>query len=152
MSKTEDGGDAEHIGTRIRDPELKDALDDAEDEHGSKSEALRNAIREAYVDGDEIPDAKRFLPDDPEVQRGYQILREEAAPYTHRVDADTAKSRIANRLNIPKSAVKRRIILPLKRQRVAGESVVEPIWGVLKVRQPDELEALAAAQGGDDGE
>ena len=60
-----------------------------------------------------------------------------------RIDVDTAMSRVANRLNIPKGSVKRRVILPLERQRVGGEQIVEPNWGVLVVRQPDEIADLA---------
>ena len=39
--------------------------------------------------------------------------------------------------------MKRRVILPLERQRVGGQQIVEPNWGVLVVRQPAELADLA---------
>ncbi|WP_143420561.1 hypothetical protein [Halorubrum sp. Ib24] len=124
--------------------ELLDALDDAADEHGSRSEAIRAALRESYADRDSNEaSVAAYLPDDPVVCRGYEVLCDEASPFQSRIDVDTAMSRVANRLNIPKGSVKRRVILPLERQRVGGQQVVEPNWGVLVIRQPDELADLA---------
>ncbi|WP_280585356.1 hypothetical protein [Halorubrum sp. Boch-26] len=132
------------VSARVSDDDLLDALDDAADEHGSRSEAIRAALRESYAnrDGNEA-NVAAYLPDDPVVRRGYEVLCDEASPFQSRIDVDTAMSRVANRLNIPKGSVKRRVILPLERQRVGGEQIVEPNWGVLMIRQPDDLADLA---------
>ena len=140
------------VSARVSDDDLLDALDDAADEHGSRSAAIRAALRESYADRDgNEANVAAYLPDDPVVRRGYEVLCDEASPFQSRIDVDTAMSRVANRLNIPKGSVKRRVILPLERQRVGGKQVVEPNWGVLVVRQPDELADLADALRADGG-
>lgn len=140
------------VSARVSDGNLLDALDDAADEHGSRSEAIRAALRESYADRDSNEaNVAAYLPDDPVVRRGYEVLCDEASPFQSRIDVDTAMSRVANRLNIPKGSVKRRVILPLERQRVGGKQVVEPKWGVLVVRQPDELADLAGVVRADGG-
>lgn len=147
------GSPGKRVSARVSDDELLDALDEAADEHGSRSEAIRAALRETYADRDgNEANVARHLPDDPIVRRGYDVLCDEASPFQSRIDVDTAMSRVANRLNIPKGSVKRRVIRPLERQRVGGEQIVEPNWGVLVVRQPDELTELAGAVRIDGGE
>ncbi|WP_256402442.1 hypothetical protein [Halorubrum salinum] len=132
------------VTARVSDDDLLNALDDAADEHGSRSEAIRAALRETYADRDgNEANVAAYLPDDPVVRRGYEVLCDEASPFQSRIDVDTAMSRVANRLNIPKGSVKRRVILPLERQRVGNKQIVEPNWGVLVVRQPAELADLA---------
>ncbi|MUW15404.1 hypothetical protein GJ633_12685, partial [Halorubrum sp. CBA1125] len=143
---------AKRVSARVRDEDLLDALNDAADEYGSRSEAIRAALRETYADRDSVEvNVAAYLPNDPVVRRGYKVLCDEASPFQSRIDVDTAMSRVANRLNIPKGSVKRRVILPLERQRVGGEQVVEPNWGVLVVRRPDEIAALAGVDDASDG-
>lgn len=151
---TESAG--ERVTARVSDAGLLAALEDAADDHGSKSEAIRAALREAYGDRDGVDDEAidAVLPDDAMVKRGYRILVDEASPFTSRIDVDAAESRIAERTKLPSDVVRRRVINPLARHRVGGELVVEPVWGVLVVKQPDELADLAddagAAETGDD--
>jgi len=97
----------------IRDRTLLEALEEAEEEHGSLAEALRHAVSTTYVNteggepatqSDEIPakarDAHRKLV--------------EWAGVGGRLELNTAESVLANHQNIQKAAVRKTVLQPLK--------------------------------------
>ena len=103
----------DHITLRVDDPELADAIEKAEAEHGSRSEALREAVRRAYLedtttdsnddDGATLPKAAR---------EGYEALREHANA-GERMAIDTAESIIAQRVQLRKETVRSSVIRKL---------------------------------------
>jgi len=117
---------SERITARVSDPDLRTALDDAADEHGSRSEAVRHAIRSTYgadVDesGGESDDVT--IPDDlsATARAAYWHLREHVG--TERlVELSSAKSLLANETNTPAEAVRSTIFEPLRRAGLIGVS------------------------------
>lgn len=107
---------------RIDDPELGEAVAEAEEEHGSKSDAVRSALRDSLL-GSEGFDvgvvAGRKVPQ--KAVEGHRKLVE----YTGvggRIDLDTAESILANHLNIQKESVRSVVIKPLRGANVLGLS------------------------------
>jgi len=103
---------------RIDDPELGAALAEAEEEHGSKSEAVRSALRDSLIgsSGPGVSDSNGWKVPQKAVE-GHRKLVE----YTGvggRLELDTAESVLANHLNIKKEAVRKVVIHPLKRKNV----------------------------------
>jgi len=119
MSQTGD----EHVATRLRDPELVEDLEAAAEEHGSKSEAMRNAIRVAYGggsdDGDEALTGLSGTDLSPAAKKGYRVLRESAG-VDEMVEVDAAKSLIAKQTQIPADSVRSMVFAPLKRADLIG--------------------------------
>lgn len=107
-----------HVSTRVRDPELVDALEEASDETGSRSEAIRMALREAYLgeSGDEDGEDSG-LP--VKALEGYRKLVEWTG-IGGRIELDTAESILANHLNIQKEAVRKAVIYPLREEGAIG--------------------------------
>ena len=102
-----------HVTARVSDPELVAALQAASDETGSKSEAIRLALREAYlgdVDDDGVNDTG--LPVKAREAHGKLV---ELAGVGGRLELDTAEALLANHLNIAKEAVRRTVIHELKK-------------------------------------
>jgi len=117
------------VAARVRDDDLLDALDEAVAEHGSKSEAMRHAIRTTFIDGDEAADrdsdevmaaALAGLP--PTAQSGYKTLRE-ATGDDQMVEVDAAKAMVASETNVPSESVRSMVLSPLKK---AGLIAVTP--------------------------
>ena len=98
-----------HVTARVSDPELVAALQAASDETGSKSEAIRLALREAYL-GDAGDDTG--MPVKAREAHGKLV---ELAGVGGRLELDTAESLLANHLNIAKEAVRRTVIHELKK-------------------------------------
>jgi hypothetical protein len=103
-------GEAQTLTFRVDDPDLLEAIDAAEEEWGSKSEALRVAVRASLVereagDGDDLPDVAR---------KGLRKLRQLAGG-SGVVQVDTAQSVLANDLKITKEMVKPEVFRPLRR-------------------------------------
>jgi len=103
---------------RIDDPKLGAALEEAEEEHGSKSEAVRSALRDSLLGagGDNVSDSNGQKVPQKAVE-GHRKLVE----YTGvggRLELATAESILANHLNIKKEAVRKVVIQPLKRENV----------------------------------
>ena len=120
MSQTE----PEHVGTRLRDPELVEALEGATEEHGSKSEAMRNAIRVAYGEAEDDGDDEAITglsgtDLSPAAKKGYRVLRESAG-VDEMVEVEAAKSLIANQTQIPADSVRSMVFAPLKRADLIG--------------------------------
>ena len=105
-----------HATVRFRDESLVEALEEAEGEHGSRSEAIRHAVATAYGGGDEVEeDEDTGLP--VKAKEGHRKLVEWTGR-GGRIELDTAESILANHLNIQKGAVRKVVIQPLKREDV----------------------------------
>jgi hypothetical protein len=149
--------DGVHVTARVRDPNLVEALEEASDEAGSRSEAIRVALRDSYLDGrgddggsdDSIPakarDAHRQLVD--------------WTGIGGRLELDTAESVLANHLNIQKDAVRRMVIYPLKQANAVeihqGIHTVSLVVGTLEGDDVDAApttEATSQETTTDDGE
>jgi hypothetical protein len=98
----------------VSDPELVAALQAASDETGSKSEAIRLALREAYLGDVESDDGANNtgLPVKAREAHGKLV---ELAGVGGRLELDTAEALLANYLNIAKEAVRRTVIHELKK-------------------------------------
>lgn len=94
------------VTTRIDADEVENALDNGSDEEGSKSEAVRRALVETYSDGQSEGELKQK-------DESLQTLREVTGP-SGWIEVNTAKSVLANRLNIPRSTVKTTVFEPLR--------------------------------------
>lgn len=94
------------VTTRIDADEVANALDKGSDEEGSKSEAVRRALVETYSDGQSERELKRK-------DESLRTLREVTGP-SGWIEVNTAKSVLANRLNIPRSTVKTTVFEPLR--------------------------------------
>ncbi|EMA63178.1 hypothetical protein C470_03586 [Halorubrum distributum JCM 13561] len=108
----------------IRDEKRLEALEAAEQEHGSMAAALRHALdrladaseTEAETDPTEVDVPAKAL-------EGYWELVD-WADVGGRIEIGTAESVLANALNIPKPAVRSRVIKPL-----VNESLLWKDWG-----------------------
>ena len=103
------------VNFRLKDDELAAALADAEDEAGSRSEAVRIALRETYVDGDEdagenVPEALTDVP--LKARSGYRELVETVGEGGH-LEVDAAESILANQLNISTDSIRHVVTKPL---------------------------------------
>ena len=117
------------LTARVTDDELLDAVDDAAEEHGSKSEAMRHAIRTTFIDDESDADrdsdevmsaALAGLP--PTAQSGYKTLRE-ATGDDQMVEVGAAKAMVASETNVPSDSVRSMVLSPLKK---AGLIAVTP--------------------------
>jgi hypothetical protein len=121
MSVDESEGTGRYT-VRIDDPELGEALAAAEEEHGSKSEAVRSALRDSLLgtEGVAISDINgRKVPQ--KAVEGHRKLVEYTGVGGY-LELDTAESILANHLNIQKEAVRRVVIKPLNGAGVVGIS------------------------------
>ena len=104
--------DGVHVTARVRDPELVEALESASDEAGSRSEAIRLALRETYVgETEREPEQNNELP--VKARDGHRKLVEWTG-VGGRIELDTAESILANHLNVQKEAIRKVVIYPLK--------------------------------------
>lgn len=130
----------------ISDEELLAALEEAEDEHGSMAEALRNAVATAYAGSDDESDEEATGVDDvpKKAREGYHKLVDWAG-VGGRLELDTATSILANHLNIPKEGVEGRIIKPLVGADVLWKDwSYENVWLVVGRLDGKRLNADAA--------
>ena len=105
-----------HATVRFSDEKLVAALEAAEDEHGSRSEAIRKAVATAYADGDDVEASDDSgLP--VKAKEGHRKLVEWTG-LGGRLELQTAESILANHLNIRKEAVRKVVIQPLKSANV----------------------------------
>lgn len=96
------------ITARIEDKEIQRALERGAGAEGSRSAAVREAIKQAYADAaddDQIGETQR---------EALQALRVAAGP-SGWIEVEAARSTVANRLNVPKSAVRDVVFEPLRR-------------------------------------
>jgi hypothetical protein len=111
----------DQVTFRIDDEVLAEALDEAEDEHGSRSEALREAIRHTYLDNPEMLGDLDSSPLPKAAREGYAALREHADVGV-RLGIDAAESIIAQRVQLRKETVRSTVIHKL---HAAGWIAVE---------------------------
>jgi len=102
------------VTTRLNDPELASALEDAADEVGSKSEIVRTALRETLLaESEEDVDAGDRAGDVPlKAQEGHQKLVEYVGVGGH-IELEAAESIVANHLNIATTSVRQVVTRPL---------------------------------------
>ena len=132
----------------ISDKERLAALEEAEEEHGSMAEALRHAVDTTYGadDGDAEPDRVDGGDLPVKAREGYHKLVE-WAEVGGRLELDTAKSILANHLNIPKESVESRIIKPLVGANVLWKDwSYENVWVVVGTLDGEPLNADAAPE------
>ena len=100
----------------ISDAELLEAIEDAEEEHGSLADAVRHAVATTYAGVDDVEESEGTgLP--VKAKEGHRKLVEWTG-HGGRLELDTAESILANHLNIQKEAVRKVVIQPLKREGV----------------------------------
>ncbi|MDB9301238.1 hypothetical protein PN417_09855 [Halorubrum ezzemoulense] len=106
------------VNVRIDDPDIVEALEDAADDYGSKSLAVRIALRQAYI-GDDLEEE----PGDGETKRAHELSAKQLEAHRELrdwagiggwIELETAESVLANKLNIPARAVRKTLISPLK--------------------------------------
>jgi len=102
----------DHITLRVDDPELAEAIEAAEAEHGSRSEALREAVRRAYLEDTATTDSDDGATLPKAAREGYAALREHANT-GERMAIDTAESIIAQRVQLRKETVRSSVIRKL---------------------------------------
>jgi hypothetical protein len=97
---------------RLDDEELVAAIDERAEELGSRSEAYREAVRRAYLEGTttDSDDDGATLPK--AAREGYEALREHANA-GERMAIDTAESIIAQRVQLRKETVRSSVIQKL---------------------------------------
>ncbi|WP_311171775.1 ribbon-helix-helix protein, CopG family [Halobellus ordinarius] len=103
---------SEHVTVRIDDPELAAAIEEAEAEHGSRSEVLREAIRRAYLDDDATATTDDHTGLPKAAREGYAALREHAN-HGERLAIGAAESIIAQRVQLRKETVRSSVIRKL---------------------------------------
>jgi predicted transcriptional regulator len=104
---------SETVTFRLDDERLQAVLDEAEEEHGSRSEAMREALRRAYVEDDSTTtsvDGDGGLPK--AAREGYAALREHAN-VGERLSLDAAESIIAQRVQLRKDTVRGSVVRKL---------------------------------------
>lgn len=105
----------EHVQTRVRDERLSEQLDEAAEEYGSRSEAVRVALQEKYLDGedadcDAVPDELADVP--LKGRDGYYELVDFVGEGGH-LELEAAESILANHLNIGTRSVRNVVTRPL---------------------------------------
>jgi hypothetical protein len=141
----------------IRDNERLEALAEAEEEHGSLADAIRFAVSEAYVDGNdtsERADAEIPL----KAREGHRKLVEWTG-IGGRIELETAESVLANHLNIKTDAIRRIVVKPLKAAGVIRlHQGVHDVWVIVGSlddatasvdTEPDTSTRKAATDGGE---
>jgi hypothetical protein len=133
-----------HASVRFRDAELVEALETAEEEHGSRSEAIRKAVATAYSSGDDAESSNDTgLP--VKARDAHQKLVDWAG-IGGRLELNTAESVLANHLNIQKEAVRKVAIQPLKANNaVALHQGLHEVTLVVGHLDGSEIEATESA-------
>ena len=96
----------------VRDERILQALEEAENEHGSLADAVRHAITATYGEDTDDGDDDTGLPVKAREAHGKLV---ELAGVGGRLELDTAEALLANHLNIAKEAVRRTVIHELKK-------------------------------------
>jgi hypothetical protein len=126
MSRLQESDTRSTVTVRI-DENLKQAY---QDEVESMSADLREHIKET------VDEPERDVPDlgDERLTNGYAALLDaveiHSSPDSRSIDAEIARSHVANRLDMPVGAVRARIFEPLRTR-----NLVRPAWGSIIVRE-----------------
>ena len=140
-----------HATVRFRDADLVEALEAAEEEHGSRSEAIRMAVATAYGSDDsaESSDESGL----PVKARDAHRKLVEWAGIGGRLELNTAESVLANHLNIQKEAVRKVALQPLKaNDAVALHQGLHEVTLVVGRLDGSEIEATEPAPSTSSGE
>lgn len=130
---------AKTVSVRLDDPEIVAALESAE----SQSEAIRNALREAYADESDT-DRNGDVP--PKAAEAYDWLIDYCG-VGGRIGIETARSLIAQKFQIKTDAVDNLVIRPLNSNDWIG--VDQGIQSVSIVVKPKPIDETAPMQGGE---
>lgn len=103
----------ERYTVRVSDPDTSEALEQAAEQLGSKSAAIRKAIRREYAEPD-APDDAAATPD-----AGYEVLVTHA-PSGKWIEVTRARSLVADALNMPSDSVRPEVFEPLRREGRIG--------------------------------
>ncbi|OYR59839.1 hypothetical protein DJ83_11135 [Halorubrum ezzemoulense] len=110
---------------RLDDPVLAEAFEEAADEYGSKSIAVRVALKKTYVAGEDMESAvDEAEPAHDLTHRQVEAWGElrEWAGVGEWIELEAAESLLANKLNIPAESVRKTLIKPLKKEGAVGVS------------------------------
>ncbi|EMA68855.1 hypothetical protein C461_04472 [Halorubrum aidingense JCM 13560] len=141
----------------IRDDARLKALAEAEEEHGSLADAIRFAVSEAYVNGDDASEsADGEIP--LKAREGHRKLVEWTG-IGGRIELETAESVLANHLNIQTGAIRRMVVKPLKAADVIRlHQGIHDVWIIVGAldgepisvdTEPDAPARKAATDGGE---
>lgn len=137
MSSASQSQTSERITARVQDPDLLAALLDAEGEMGSRSEAIRAALRETYVEGTDRDERDAGVPT--KAREAHRRLMNYTGVDGH-IELDAAESILANHLNIKTESVRTVVT-----QRLVDAGLVSLQQGIhhvsLVVRSPDAADA-----------
>jgi len=89
-------------------------------EHGSLADAIRFAVSEAYVDGDDVGETEDSVIS-LKAREGHRKLVEWTG-IGGRIELETAESVLANHLNIKTDAIRKMVVKPLKAGRDPASS------------------------------
>lgn len=103
------------VQARIKDPELLEAVEAAEERHGTTTAALEAALREAYLEDEDDTEGLSTL-----AVRGYRELRKHGDGERSRIGVGVAESVVANACNIKKEDVRASVFEPLRRHGKIG--------------------------------
>ncbi|WP_256403272.1 hypothetical protein [Halorubrum salinum] len=100
------------VSFRVDDPELAGAIEDAAESEGSKSDAIRNGLRAAFLGdgGSETGDESEISV---KAREGHRLLVEWTGVGGW-MELETAESMLANKMNINTDAIRRLVVKPLK--------------------------------------
>lgn len=111
----------------IRDDARLEALAEAEEEHGSLADAIRFAVSEAYVDGDDVGETEDSVIS-LKAREGHRKLVEWTG-IGGRIELETAESVLANHLNIKTDAIRQKVVKPLKaRDVIRLHQGIHDVW------------------------
>lgn len=142
---------------RLDDPVLAEAFEAAADEYGSKSIAVRIALKKTYVAGEDMESAvDEAEPAHDLTHRQVEAWNElrEWAGVGEWIELEAAESLLANKLNIPAESVRKTLITPLKKEGALGVSQrnrsVDLIVGKLPTQEATAGPATTSSDGGGD--
>lgn len=126
----------------IRDEKRLEALEAAEEEHGSMADAVRHALDRLVDAGETEAETEPGEVDVPaKALEGYWELVE-WTDVGGRIEIGTAESVLANALNIPKAGVRSRVIKPLVNENLLWKDwEYEEVWFVVGRRDGKPLNA-----------